>query len=274
MDDIKELLDRRASGFEPPPDGMERLLARAVRRRRDRRLGAALMVLVLVAGLGVVLWVMFPLTSGDRTVPGGGGDPSTYELSDFRIEYPYGPRSGVGPDDSLAAVSYVVSWRNGVYPGPVDCWLVLRGATGDVVGTLGLEVDSGTDGRRVASPGILVPVSDTPVSAEGTCEEGTPPSDPGYVATLVKVSRPWNSATEQPYSDRTELTFEVSSQSTGEPGMRTCSIRIFRTDGSVDEIPFGTNVSRPGAKLSFNVAGQPSTVRDAIVECGPLKSEA
>ena len=57
MNDVKELLDRRARSFDPSPEAWEGMVARAGRRHRNRRLGAALVALVLFGGVTAGAWV-------------------------------------------------------------------------------------------------------------------------------------------------------------------------------------------------------------------------
>jgi Tol biopolymer transport system component len=49
MADLRTLLERAADGYEPPPDGYRRTLDRAARTHRRRRIGTALLALLIAA---------------------------------------------------------------------------------------------------------------------------------------------------------------------------------------------------------------------------------
>ena len=56
MSELHDLLDRRASGYGPPPDLFDRVLDRGRRRDRNRRVGSAVVaIIVALAGVGTVL---------------------------------------------------------------------------------------------------------------------------------------------------------------------------------------------------------------------------
>jgi len=56
MSELKDLLERSASDFEPPPSGWDRFLRRARRRRAHRRMTAGVVAsAVASAGIGMVL---------------------------------------------------------------------------------------------------------------------------------------------------------------------------------------------------------------------------
>lgn len=59
MNDLKELLDRRAARFEPAAKAFEHVLRRARRRNRTRRVTAGTLALVLFAGSATILWLAF-----------------------------------------------------------------------------------------------------------------------------------------------------------------------------------------------------------------------
>lgn len=75
MGDLWGWLERRASRFEPPPDGLGRLLSRAAHRQRSRRVGSALVGLVLSAALGFGLWSSLAGRDGEA-VPGHSPAPT------------------------------------------------------------------------------------------------------------------------------------------------------------------------------------------------------
>lgn len=275
MDDLKDRLDRRARSFEPPPHGFERLLDRAARRRQSRRVGTSLVAVLLVAGVGVTVWALLPLRSD--LAPAGGAQQrpdvsGTYDLTDFLVDYPYGEAGG-GPDKSRAGVSYVPRWRGGVYPGPAECSLVLRGATGEVVGRLTVEVDARTEGRR--TPPLAVPVSSRPTSAEGSCAEGSQGAGTSVrvVYSLVDISDLADPQFEdEATGEAAKLTFQVT-ESEAPRGAVSCDLRVHFKDGSTEEM-IGLFTSDPqavGELRSVNLPGiAADLVDDAQLICGPL----
>jgi hypothetical protein len=77
MSDLREILDRRAGGFQPVPAGIDDVLRRARVRQRNRRLGAGLLALSLSAGAAAGLWTalrphaaVIPATPSVRPVLG------------------------------------------------------------------------------------------------------------------------------------------------------------------------------------------------------------
>ena len=61
MPDLHDLLERRARNLRPAPmpAAFDRAMRRAERRHRNRRIGAALLALVVFAGAGTGLWIAF-----------------------------------------------------------------------------------------------------------------------------------------------------------------------------------------------------------------------
>jgi hypothetical protein len=57
VDDMKERIRRELERVEPSPGGLEKTLRRVGRRERSRRVGAGAVGLLLMAGLGVGLWL-------------------------------------------------------------------------------------------------------------------------------------------------------------------------------------------------------------------------
>jgi hypothetical protein len=122
--------------------------------------------------------VAYPaLTPPPRSVP----LQASYELSNFRIQYPYvDPRDEYAetPVDrsNQAAVAYDAAWASDSFPGTAECVLVLYGGRGQVVGRVEFELKSYS--RR--APGgdafwPMIAVSERPVSADGSSADSVPP---------------------------------------------------------------------------------------------------
>lgn len=69
MPELHDLLERRAQGYEPPPDLLDRVHERRRRRQRNRRIGTTVVALgVAAAAIGGLTRAF---TSDPQTVPGG-----------------------------------------------------------------------------------------------------------------------------------------------------------------------------------------------------------
>lgn len=75
MSDLWGRLERQGNRFEPPPEGLQRLLARAASRDRNRRVGSALVALALSAAVGFGLWTSLSGRNGE-VVPGRSPAPA------------------------------------------------------------------------------------------------------------------------------------------------------------------------------------------------------
>jgi photosystem II stability/assembly factor-like uncharacterized protein len=73
MSDLREALDQRAARFRPTPDPWERMLRRARRRQRNRRIGAAVVALAVFAGTSFGIWRALQI---DRSAPEPAIQPS------------------------------------------------------------------------------------------------------------------------------------------------------------------------------------------------------
>lgn len=130
------------------------------------------------AALLAIQAVAYPaLTPRPRPVP---PQPS-YELSNFRIQYPYvDPRDEYSetPVDrsNQAAVAYDSVWASDTFPGTAECVVVLYGGKGQVVGRAEFELKNysrRTPGGRAFWPPTTV--TGRPVSADGSCADSVPP---------------------------------------------------------------------------------------------------
>jgi DNA-binding beta-propeller fold protein YncE len=70
MDDLKDLLDRRAERFKPTPDALDRVVGRAGRRRRTRRITAGAVATAVFVAAGAGLWSLFGLSEDPPPPPG------------------------------------------------------------------------------------------------------------------------------------------------------------------------------------------------------------
>lgn len=134
------------------------------------------------AALLAVQGVAYPaLTPAPRPAP----PQASYELSDFRIQYPYvDPRDehAERPVDrsNQAAVSHDAAWAGDTFPGTADCVIVLYGSRGQIVGRMEFELKSYS--RRAPGGDAFWPqivVSERPVSADGSCADSVHPAGPG-----------------------------------------------------------------------------------------------
>lgn len=219
--------------------------------------------------IAIVAFALLGITAAflvmERNLPTVSAAQPGYSLSSFEITYPYDdPRETVAPDPTKAAVSFLSNWTSG-YPGNVPCQVELKDATGSSVGELFFELDNATDGAR-AIP-MPVDVSGKPDSATGSCGTSDYRPGPGYVfrGTDMKAS----SRTDG-HIGGTEVSFEVAWEQDVDPGMRTCYLKISRTDGSQDpEHRLDINLAQ--GPESFFIAGDPESIRTARVNCGPLE---
>src|SRR5688500_11611912 len=76
MTDVRERLRRAGEQVAPPDEGFERLLDRRGHRRRGTRIAAALVAVVITAGLAVALLVV---AGGRDTRVAPGGPPAASE---------------------------------------------------------------------------------------------------------------------------------------------------------------------------------------------------
>jgi hypothetical protein len=79
MSDLREMLDRRASDFQPGPASLDGLLRRARARQRTRRLGTGLLAFTLFAVAAAGLWVA--LRPRSAVVPNPSSRPATLPVA-------------------------------------------------------------------------------------------------------------------------------------------------------------------------------------------------
>jgi hypothetical protein len=66
MNNLGERLDHLTSSIEPPGEALERVLAKAARRERNRKVLSVATALALVMGIGGILWALAPLGGKDE----------------------------------------------------------------------------------------------------------------------------------------------------------------------------------------------------------------
>lgn len=223
---------------------------------------------MVILGCGVFGIVMALVLRGSGDLaPASAAEPG-YLLRSFEITYPYDdPRIHVGRDSKTADVSFGVTWASGRYPGNVSCEIVLRDEAGQEVGRLPFELDNATDGSR--APSMRIDVSAPPNSAEGSCGSANYDSGPGYIfSDLISKTRSGGPGE----MDGTRLSFDVewARGSSVDPGMRTCYLDVIRRGGSQDAAR-RLDVNIGEGRQILIVPGNPESVEDASVACGPLE---
>lgn len=127
-----------------------------------------------------MFWAAYPAPTASP--PPDPPQPS-YELSNFKIQYPYVDPRDVYVEPSVdrrtqAAVSYSAAWLSDSYPGTANCQIVLYGAGAEVVGRYSFELISyspeALEGEGFGPP---VRVKGRPVAASGSCADSIPPED-------------------------------------------------------------------------------------------------
>jgi hypothetical protein len=229
---------------------------------------------------------MMPRRSAERTVglmavgalglliacDSGGARPvreRSYELNDIKFEV----------STEVAEVTFLSHWPKSGYPGAAQCWIVLKDASGSPVGEVDFGLNSGTDGVRTKD--IQVPLSGTPVSGEGWCNDlGAAVGGAGYSFDLVSITPvvfdPAETAGLAPdeIPSRSQITFDVTIVTDGaDAEFRTCFLEVTRTDGSIDE-PHRYDILGGGGSMTFQVHGAPETIANAQVTCSALLPEA
>jgi hypothetical protein len=166
-------------------------------------------------------------------------------------------------------VSVRADWISSEYPGAASCQLVVVGTAGEEVGSLPFELNSATDGL-VNGP-MIVPVSGTPASASGTCDQKALDvnSGPGYVFTNTGKREAVDTSSGKLIPNLTTLAFDVKWAGPGEPNFRTCYLNVTRTDGTTDT-PIRNNVLASEGTATYDVEGSPDSIASATMDCQPF----
>jgi hypothetical protein len=150
MGDLRDRMERLAERARPEQDAFERLERRRRRKERNRRIGAGVLALVLVAGVSLAAWTV--LSRDDRSLVGGGqetGVEAASEVAEFACD---------GTGTISPSTSVVSAQADGVH--------IAITATGDVPVSLGIEGVGGTGaepGEREETVWSIAP-SETTVS--------------------------------------------------------------------------------------------------------------
>jgi hypothetical protein len=197
----------------------------------------------------------------------------SYTLRDFEIVYPYDGTRDVASHDGRASVSFTANWPGSGFPGYAKCFLTLEGGGGEVAGDMRFQLISGSDGVRGAP--IVVPVSDEPAAATGSCTDDgrDDTSRSGYLFSGPIRIWAYTSPHELQEPDAPPLgQVDVDFEHPGKnPGMRTCYLYVTRADGTDDPpVKYGMLVGE--GPVVFDVRGEPETIASARVTCGPLEA--
>lgn len=200
---------------------------------------------------------------------------TSYGLTNFEIVYPYDdPRTDVPPNPEISMVSYDLVWEGDAYPGEVPCYIEVRDSEGEVIGVLDFTQSSGVSGVR--GPGLQVPVSGVPESAEGWC--GSPGetrgSGYGFSRPLMIEPRPEiPGRAEGVHERRVSVTFDVRRGGETPPGLRTCDFEIVYADGSREVLaPLNISMADAHERMSFDLkSDRPDQVEDVNVTCRPFQ---
>ncbi len=279
--DLRDALARAATNLDPPPARLDVAINRGHKRVVVRMMGnvvAGSVVLGAVVGSVLLLQSGFhkgpvlPASEGHihRGVPisspPASSSPDTYLLSEFRVEYPDEHGAGsASPDMARAGVTFNARWSGSRFPGNVWCSIVLKDASGAVVGTS--RFLASYDTPTAVAPPVTVDVSAAPASADGSCESGTYVAGPGYTFDNLRVE----ANTQDTIQGQSAITFTAHWATPGvDPSERTCALNVLSTDGQTQTSAFGYEAP-DGTDATFGAAVPPDQVKDAWVTCTELK---
>ena len=160
MSDLRTILERGVGSATSPPEGFERMLRRRDRKRRNRRISAGVVGIVVFVA---VVWIVRDVASLNRTekrvIPGGSGTSEPTETGPTEK----GPAIS-GPYEYHPTADYVGLPPEGAQPsGPETSELV----TGDVVFHVGWVY--------VFEDGLVISNSGPPTMPTGTIEQRLTP---------------------------------------------------------------------------------------------------
>lgn len=246
--------------------------------RDARRIGGGVAIAILLVGASawgyLALTSRAPLTGARRRSAIVSPPGATYRLSDFHVTYPYDdPRPDVLPTHRKALAFFTTRWPKAGFPGGANCELLLTNSSGTQVGHVRFELMSGSDRARQGSE--VVSVSGKPTAVTGSCQDKHNEiyTGRGYVFSApTGIAAPVNPITHKPIPGRTEMGFNVRWAWPGlDPSFRTCRLVVERTDGTKDFLPAFSMISPAENSQTFNIEGDPRTVADAHVNCGPFE---
>lgn len=205
------------------------------------------------------LTVTMATAGEERFRPAGPGE-ATYQLSSFRITYPYVEQSAAGDvaeDRSRAGVTFDVSWSSSEYPGEATCLISLRDGQGSIVGEATVNLDSLQPTVAMRSQ-VPVPVTAPPASAAGECEAGYYPKEGDYTIEAQRIS-----AAE---GGGTQVDVIVRWVDGNHPGTRICKANATLLDGTLVTHRF-TLDAPDGAAFPVILPTDPAGVADIWFEC-------
>ncbi len=228
MRDVDDLLEREALTVEPPADGLERLLRRVRRRRRNRRVAAGAVALG-VAALGFALALRAFVLPGATTAPA-----ATTEAGNYRFEV-----LGVAPAPpelpNQAVVTSRLDWTTDTFPGVHRCTWTVYGQDGSAMGQLTNDVLALESGHETTQD---VPASVPVDSADVTC-------DPERLDIGNPYEYAFSDLNVDPASTLSNvvITFQAEWLGQGRPGVMDCTVQVL---DSPDHVALSARVAYAG----------------------------
>src|SRR6266571_6433110 len=206
MSDIEDLLEREAIVVQPMPDGLDRMLRRVARRRRNRRVAAGALALC-------VAFLAFHV-SGGSTRPAATSEPGNYRFEVLAVR----PAPPDKPNE--AVVVSRLEWTTDTFPGIHRCTWSVYGADGSRVGQMTTQVLALEPGHQTPQE---VEVTGAAASADVTCDpERLDVGDPyAYEFTDVKLKSAGS------------LSFTARWLGQGVPGAMACTVTTQDKTGRV-----------------------------------------
>lgn len=202
-------------------------------------------------GIWVAGGLLFPRSGAQAA---HASSEATYILSDVNVS--------ATDDMSAVAVSFVAEWSGDRFPGEVQCSLALFDGSGAQVGVLDFGATYTHSPAR--PPSLPVEVTAEPVMATGTCEPGAYADGAGYGFELQSVT---GSRTGDSGSSR--LGFATRWLTDADPGIRSCSLEVSRSEGAT--ISYDFEFGAPdGGRLHQFVPVWPDDITAAEVTCTAL----
>jgi hypothetical protein len=213
MSDLEALLEREASLVEPSMDGLEGILGRVARRRRNRRVAAgALALCVAAAGITAALLAFH--------VSGGPSRPAaTAESGNYRFEV-IAVRPAPPEQSNEAVVVSRLEWTTDTFPGIHRCSWSVFGADGSPVGQLTTQVLALEPGHETPQE---VEVTGAAASAEVSCDPDRLDVGDPYAYDFTDVT----------LESAGSLSFTARWLGQGVPGAMACTITVQDQTGRV-----------------------------------------
>jgi hypothetical protein len=225
-------------------------------RRRNVNVVAAVTIFMVTVGIVQALAGNEP-ADGVEQAPAG---VASYAISDVSVKKDTGK--------AVVGVLYAASWTTGVYPGPAECELDLRGSSGEQLSTFQFQLDSMSPDFRSPDP-LLVPIegSESVVSASGECAAGEAPTDS---SNTVTVESPDIVSTDpSDVANRFILTGIVRWEQDVYAGEQACSAAFVLPDGSTTDYHFTLDIP-DGAPLQIGLPNALGKEELQSVTCSPF----